>query len=98
LNAKTNSSDVIAGGVHVTKQEQVLGLLRRAKGASLETLVTETGWQKHTLRGFMAGTVRRKLRLALISEKINGTRTYRIAPPKHSVQQGAKTGKPRKAD
>jgi hypothetical protein len=83
--------------VHVTKQEKVLGLLRRVKGASLETLMTETGWQKHTLRGFMAGTVRRKLRLAVISEKINGTRTYRIAPPKRSVQQSAKTGKPRKA-
>jgi hypothetical protein len=98
LNPKTNLSDVTAGGVHVTKQEKVLGLLRRAKGASLETLMMETGWQKHTLRGFMAGTVRRKLRLTLISEKINGTRTYRIAPPKLSVQQGTKTGKPRKAD
>jgi len=37
-----------------------------------------TGWQKHSVRGFLAGTVRKKLKLPLLSLKIDGIRTYRI--------------------
>jgi hypothetical protein len=61
-----------------TKQDRVVALLQQPGGAALDVLVNATGWQKHSVRGFLAGTVRKKLKLALISEKIDGIRTYRI--------------------
>jgi hypothetical protein len=61
-----------------SKQNRVVALLRQPGGATLDVLVKATGWQKHSVRGFLAGTVRKKLKLALISEKIDGIRTYRI--------------------
>lgn len=66
----------------LTKQGKAIELLRRPEGATLEMLVKETGWQKHSLRGFMAGTVRKKLKLSLSSEKTEGIRTYRIRSSK----------------
>jgi hypothetical protein len=60
-----------------SKQGKILALLRRPNGAGLDLLVKETGWQKHSVRGFLAGTVRKKLKLALLSEKIDGVRNYR---------------------
>jgi hypothetical protein len=61
-----------------TKQDRVVALLQQPGGAALDVLVDATGWQKHSVRGFLAGTVRKKLKLPLISEKIDGIRTYRI--------------------
>ena len=61
-----------------TKQDRVVALLRQPRGATLDILVKATGWQKHSVRGFLAGTVRKKLKLPLISEKVDGIRTYRI--------------------
>jgi Protein of unknown function (DUF3489) len=61
-----------------SKQDQIVALLRQPGGATLDTLVKATGWQKHSVRGFLAGTVRKKLKLPLLSEKIDGIRTYRI--------------------
>jgi hypothetical protein len=73
----------------VSKQDSVIALLRRPKGATLGALARATGWQPHSLRGFLAGMVRKKLKLPLQSEKVEGTRTYRIGP--------AKPAKPAKA-
>jgi hypothetical protein len=61
-----------------SKQDQIVALLQQPGGATLEELVKTTGWQKHSVRGFLAGTVRKKLKLPLHSEKIDGIRTYRI--------------------
>ena len=61
-----------------TKQDRVVALLQQPGGATLDVLVNATGWQKHSVRGFLAGTVRKKLKLPLISEKVDGIRTYRI--------------------
>jgi hypothetical protein len=61
-----------------SKQDKIVDLLQRPNGATLDALVKETQWQKHSVRGFLAGTVRKKLKLPLLSEKIDGVRTYRI--------------------
>ena len=65
-----------------SKQDRIVVLLKRPEGATLDALVKETEWQKHSVRGFLAGTVRKKLKLPLLSEKIDGVRTYRIGKAK----------------
>ena len=65
-----------------SKQDRVLSLLRRPDGATLDLLVKATGWQRHSIRGFLAGTVRKRLKLPLRSEKIDGARVYRIGASK----------------
>ena len=66
-----------------TKQELVLTLLRMPKGASAQELMTATGWQIHSVRGFLAGTVKKKLGFDLTSAKAEGEeRRYRVQIPK----------------
>ncbi len=62
-----------------TKTQTCLDLLRRPNGATLEELQTATAWQAHSVRGFLAGTVKKKLGLKLASDKPeDGPRRYRI--------------------
>ena len=78
-----------------SKQDRIVALLQRPEGATLDALVKETEWQKHSVRGFLAGTVRKKLKLPLLSEKIDGVRNYRIGTAK--AAKSKKTVAARKA-
>ena len=63
-----------------TKQAVLIELLTRAEGATLPQMTEATGWQVHTVRGAMAGTLKKKLGLEITSEKQTGAdRIYRIA-------------------
>jgi len=63
-----------------TKQAQMIAMLRRAQGATIEEMASELGWQRHTVRGAMAGALKKKLGLDITSEKIEGRgRVYRAA-------------------
>jgi len=61
-----------------TKQALAIAMLRSADGASIPALMEATGWQQHSVRGFMAGVVRKRLGLLLDSSKVDGCRVYRI--------------------
>lgn len=56
----------------------VLSLLRRPIGATIADLMSATGWQAHSVRGAMSGAVKKKLGIAIESEKVDGARIYRV--------------------
>jgi hypothetical protein len=62
-----------------SKQARVIAMLRATAGVSIAAIMKATGWQQHSVRGFFAGVVRKKLGLTLVSQKIDGKRVYRIA-------------------
>jgi hypothetical protein len=77
------------GRVRIPNKAKVLDLLRRPQGSTIPVIIKATGWQQHSVRGFFAGVVRKKLGLTLQSEKPNdGHRIYRIVA---SVLGKAKT-------
>ena len=61
-----------------SKQASVIAMLRAPAGATIAAMAGATGWQAHSVRGFLAGVVRKKLGLNLISEAGDAGRTYRI--------------------
>ncbi len=65
----------------VTKQEMVLDLLSGRKGTTIAEIMQVTSWQQHSVRGFLSGTVKKKLGFDLTSFKgKDDVRRYRIAP------------------
>ena len=84
LGAKTKHraplklNQVVATKPPVTKSEQISALLRRTKGASIHELMNATGWQHHSVRGFLSGTLVKQKGLKIASEKTDGERRYRV--------------------
>ena len=54
-------------------------MLQSPTGMTIAAMMKETGWQQHSVRGFLAGVVRKKLKLKLNSQKIDGSRVYQTA-------------------
>src|SRR5437879_1416675 len=66
-------------------------MLQSPAGATIAAMMQATGWQQHSVRGFLAGVVRKRLKLKLGSKKVDGTRVYRVATGdsgKHSARGG----------
>jgi hypothetical protein len=62
-----------------TKQATLIDMLRAPEGATIEEIIAATGWQSHTVRGAMAGALKKKLGLEVSSEKVEGRgRVYRL--------------------
>lgn len=61
-----------------TKLHVILGLLSRETGSTVKELAEATNWQEHSVRGFMSGTLKKKLGFAVSSEILNGARHYKI--------------------
>jgi hypothetical protein len=61
-----------------TKHARILAMLRMPAGTTIGAIMSATDWQQHSVRGFLAGVVRKKLRLNLVSEPTDKGRVYRI--------------------
>jgi Protein of unknown function (DUF3489) len=69
-------------------------MLRSPTGATIAAMMKATGWQQHSVRGFLAGVVRKRLKLKLASKKVDGQRIYRIASADNG-KSGVRQSKPR---
>jgi hypothetical protein len=72
--SSSNPNKSVAG----TKQSRILAMLQSPLGATITAMMQATGWQQHSVRGFLAGVVRKRLKLKLGSKKVDGARVYQI--------------------
>src|SRR6202049_1411006 len=85
LSAKPSRAD--------SKQAQVLAMLYRKQGATIATVMQATGWQPHSVRGFLTAVVRKKLGLMLVSEKTGEERVYRIVENNVAPKRRGRSGR-----
>jgi hypothetical protein len=67
-----------------SKQGEVIAMLRRPEGATVDEVASAMGWQRHTVRGLFSGTLKKKLGLTLASAQEERGRVYRIAAPEQA--------------
>ena len=84
-----HASSKPATGPH-TKHARIIAMLRTSAGATIASLVAATEWQQHSVRGFLAGVVRKKLGLNLVSEQTDKGRVYRIRDGKAAAADRTK--------
>lgn len=77
INAKTEQPAAEAPARN-TKISTVVELLRRDGGADVSVISEATGWQAHSVRGAIAGHIKKKLGLTVLTEKVEGRTVYRI--------------------
>jgi len=65
-----------------SKQAQVIAMLRRADGATIDEIAAATGWQRHSVRGMLSGALKKKLGLDIVPTKEDRGRVYRIVDAK----------------
>jgi hypothetical protein len=68
-------------------------MLQRTEGTTVAAVMKATGWQKHSVHGFFAGVVRKKLSLNLVSAETDGKRVYRVVGGKAAGKTGGKPSK-----
>ena len=76
-----------------SKQSRVIAMLQSPAGATIAAMMKATGWQQHSVRGFLAGVVRKRLKLKLGSKKLDGIRVYQIAGRGSSKHRPRKSGR-----
>ena len=81
-----SSAPASAGPSAGSKQAQVIGLLQRPEGATIDEMANAMGWQRHTVRGLISGALKKKLGLDIVSEKTDRGRFYRISESRSAVR------------
>jgi len=61
-----------------TKQARLIALLRSVSGATMQQMMDLTGWQAHTVRGMLSGSLRKRLGMTVLQQAVQGVRVYRI--------------------
>jgi Protein of unknown function (DUF3489) len=77
-----------------SKQSRVIAMLQSPAGATIAAMMKATDWQQHSVRGFLAGVVRKRLKLRLASKKVDGVRVYQIAGMKSRKRRPRKSERP----
>lgn len=73
-----------------SKRVRIVKMLNAPKGTTIAAIVAATGWQQHSVRGFLAGVVRKELGLNLVSEQGAKGRIYRVKDGKSSLVAGVR--------